>query len=145
MNEREPEISIPEGFALLHSNPDEILSKRRDFLGTAAIVDELLPYYNHALKAISPTAGNTTPVAKFVAATQGTDYSHLPASLAKEVREHLGQLQASAFSLEAAGDLKRANTIRDVGMNLDTMLKTIQQMGAHEAVATSTHRHRAGN
>lgn len=136
MTDGEPEITIAEGFAILHSNPEDILAKRRDFPATAAIVEELMPYYNHALKAIVPTVSNGSNATKFAAAAQGIDYSHLPAGLAKEVRGHLEVLQSSGFQLEVAGDAKRANMIRDVAQNLYTMLKTIQQMGTHEATVT---------
>jgi len=124
-----------------------ILDKGDDFQGTKALVEILAPYFVESLKALSNT-GHTPPTHKFATATH-TDYTQLPEIMARETREHLRELQMSAFQIEAAGDIKRAKEIRDVSKILASILKAIQQISPHEATNTGTpgggHKGRSGH
>ena len=89
-DDKATELTAPPKFDLLFTGGEykDIIRNWKHFPGTAALMEELEPYLDHKLKEIS--TGNTSGAAasKFIAPT--ADYSHLPAMLAKEVREHLG-------------------------------------------------------
>jgi hypothetical protein len=116
---------------MLHCDPDAVLAKRAHFPGTAALVEELMPYYQHAMNGMKADGG---AAAKFAPALSQADYSRLPALLAKEVREHLTSLQSNAFQFEAGADSKRAMEIREVASNLYGMMKMIQQVSQLETM-----------
>jgi|GEM_PF-4808335 len=112
-------------------NPELILEKRRDYPGTAALVDRLMPYYQHAEKSMR---GNPegAPL-KFVPGIHpGSDTSHFPSALGDSVVGHLTALQSSAFFFEAQGNTDRADEIRDVAEALSGMLNLIQSIGQNE-------------
>lgn len=131
-HDSKPELATHD---MLHCDPDAVLAKRADFPGTAALVEELLPYYQHAINGIK--GDGQGGMAKFTPALAQADYSRLPALMAKEVREHLTALQSNAFEFEAGGDSKRAKEIRDVAADVYSMLKMIQQVAQLESMTAA--------
>lgn len=116
---------------ILCTAPQFILDRMRDFPGTAALVETLLPYLNYVQSAVTAQ----TLVDKVT--KQSTDYSRLPAPLAKEIRENLTALQSSAMLFEAQADTRRAGEIREEASVLLSIFKTLQQdLGSPALVAS---------
>ncbi|MBY0407927.1 MAG: hypothetical protein K2Q01_09565 [Rickettsiales bacterium] len=121
-------IQLASGMHIVSGNPESILAKRRDFPGTAALVEELKPYYDEAVRSLSPTGGNGKSHANAV--TLG----RLPEALAKEVRQHLSELQTGAIHAKTQGATTLASEILDVAADLTGMLSIAQQLGKESRV-----------
>ncbi len=129
-----PELVISHEMGMLKGSPEDILKKRRKFIGTAALVEDLMPYYDHAKKYFGLPASQQTAVQKF--ANASVDAAHLPEAKIRTIIAHLSDLQFSADGYEAQGEMKRAEEVRDVAEILYTMLKTIQ-LGQNEHLAAA--------
>jgi hypothetical protein len=126
MSEENPDkvVQISSSMDLIRPEPDLILDKKHQFPGTAALVESLKPYYEHAVHSLEQFSGKPAEKKHVTAAMS---YDRLPEALAKEVRGHLGELQSSAFLFEAHGAVERAEEIRSVAKNLSSMLHVVQQ------------------
>lgn len=122
--------------SLVSIDADFIRSRAKDFPATAELLEQLQPYYEHAARSL----GNGGHEQDGTHAASVSD-RRLPEALAKEIRTHLGELQSSAFTLEAHGAAQRAEEIRHVAANLHSMLKVAQRFWHKEQmpVAPRTH------
>ncbi len=129
MSETQPDkvIQMAPVMELIHPDPEAIFSKRHTYPATAAIAEELKPYYDYAIHALD---ASSIKAEKRHAASVTS--GRLPEALSKEVRAHLGELQSSAFLFEAHGDVNHAAEIRTVAHNLSGMLKIAQQFCKQE-------------
>lgn len=125
MSEGNPDkvVQLPQ-IDLIRPEPDIILERKHQFPATAALVETLKPYYEHAVHSLEQLSGKP---AEKKHASAALSYDRLPEALAKEVRGHLGELQSSAFLFEAHGAVDRAEEIRGVANNLGSMLHVTQQ------------------
>lgn len=128
------DIQVPK-IDLIKPEPDEIIAKRHEFPATASLAETLKPYYEHAVHSLEQL-GNGGVQKKHTSAA--LNYDRLPEALAKEVRVHLGELQQTAFLFEAHGAIERAEEIRGVAQNLDSMLNVTQQFCRQDKPALPT-------
>ena len=84
--------------------PEDILERRADFPGAAALVEIMFSSYNSALKAMS-SADQAKAVARL---HSQNNHTSLADNLDREARDQLNILQSSGFALEAAGKDERA-------------------------------------
>ncbi|MDX1974741.1 MAG: hypothetical protein SFT92_03600 [Rickettsiales bacterium] len=111
---------------LMPINPGAILEKRDDFPGAAALVDLLKPHYDLAMLHLQPMIASET-MSAVERLQQKLPAINLPDSLAEEVRRNLTSLQESAFQLEAADKMERAEEIREVAGVIGDMLGVIEK------------------
>lgn len=123
--------------SLMTSDVDGLAARNRDFPATAELAEMLRPYYDKAHKSL----GNGNPLETEGTHAASVSADRLPESLAKEVRTHLGELQSSAFTLEAHGATERAAEVREVASQLHSMLKVAQRFWQTDKPSPSPHTH----
>lgn len=117
--------------ALINPDINLILDRRGVFFATAMYAEMLQPYFQSAKDNLSlADAGEKKH-------TSQVNSGRLSEAQAKEIRQHLSELQSSAFTQEAHGAVERAKEIRLVASCLAEMLKITEELGTQQSLTNT--------